>query len=254
MISSKSIRKKILELCKNSQEGHIASSFSIVEILIAIHFVDRKHFNSKWFENIVLSKGHAVYALYGLVSFLEGGSEILNDGVGSVGSKLIGHVPQIFEIGLSCGTGSLGHGLPFALGRAFALEKSSKRRIHVIVGDGEMNEGTFWESINLLQKFPLLRINIYIDANGSSDRAIPMAKGLIALRQAYGAIDVNGHDLSALCFTINDKINESGSNIIICATQKGYPISEIINDPSWHHRVPSEIECNHFISQLDREI
>jgi len=243
------IREHILRLCFASSEGHIASSMSIVDLLVSVYSVNKLKTKSDRFDNIILSKGHAVYALYGLMLELGIYDSFFENGVCENGSFLIGHVPQIRELGLNVGTGSLGHGFPYAVGRAFSKVDGSDR-IHVIVGDGELNEGSIWETLNLLEKFPELPINLYIDDNRSSDRAIPLDAARRALKCGYNAKIINGHDIQDMKDQILNSYNSKGYKIYLCETIKGYPLRKMIGNPSWHHRVPNETELNEFLREL----
>ena len=244
------VRKNILELCFEANEGHIASSFSIVEILVSIFLSNQKLSKSISLENIILSKGHAALALYGLMMEIPEYSEIMEKGICKNGSILIGHVPKISEIGLNFGTGSLGHGLPFALGFAFGKAHPSQERVHVIIGDGELNEGTIWESLNILEKFPNLKINVYVDANESSNRAIPMDAAFRALQAGYGAHVIDGHNPGEIMDAITETLHKDRYQIFICKTIKGFPLKCMINNPAWHHRMPDNEDLKVFMKEL----
>jgi transketolase len=229
-----------------SGEGHVASSFSIVEILIAIYkYLDQQGKGAEFSSHFILSKGHGVYALYALMSELGLISDDDLNSVGQDGSYLIGHVPFKPERGFYVGTGSLGQGLPMALGRAYL-----RRQFHeetpdfVIVGDGELNEGSIWETLILMQKFPRTKIRVFIDNNLSSTRAIPMSKVFEALKVGWTTIEVDGHDIQKILQIIIE--NDTDENLIILAnTQKGYPL-RMMNDPIWHHRIPTQLEADSF--------
>jgi transketolase len=248
-LSPKDVRQSILRLCHDSSEGHIASSFSIVEILISIYMVNYEFTEDNKFDNIVLSKGHAVYALYALMLQTGLYDKYFTMGVCNEGSNLIGHVPQLRDIGLNIGTGSLGHGFPYAVGRAFGNNDHTKR-MHVIVGDGELNEGSIWETLNILEKFPNIPINLYIDDNHSSDRAIPLAAARDALVNSYNAESIDGHQIGALSSAIRQSYGQSTYKIFLCNTVKGYPISDMVDNPSWHHRVPTDEELCLYLNEL----
>ena len=248
------VRHKILEFAYDSGEGHVASSFSIVEILIEIYYSIVTHEQHVDFRSLVLSKGHAVFALYGLMSQIPELRSHVERKVALEGSSMIGHVPKLPELGLFFGTGSLGHGLPHALGVAFdRLDRGINDRVHVIVGDGEANEGTFWESLNILQKFPELPISIYIDANGSTSRAIPEHGIKQTVIEIWGASECNGHNRSELRSCIATSREKSEASLLWCNTIKGYPLCEIMNSPSWHHKAPTLEEFQQFSNKLLNE-
>jgi transketolase len=248
------VRKLILELAYNSKEGHVPSSFSVVEILISILEVQLSLSKKHEFQRIILSKGHATYAWYALLKYHRLLTEEEFRSVGSIGSKFYGHLPFVHDDPrFSYGTGSLGHGLPFALGKALGSALIGDMKPHfVIVGDGEANEGTFWESLLLINKFQTysrLNLKIMIDSNLSSERAIPIESNLKRLKTFFNIlyIDVNGHDQSA----ITSAILESGNEICIinCSTVKGYPIQEL-SDPSWHHKLVDNSNYHQITARL----
>lgn len=245
------IRKKIVDLVSNSKEGHLASSFSIVEILISI-FDDMQHKGGIKPENLILSKGHASYAYYATLSHfnLFTKEELLN--VGEVGSKFYGHLPYIKNDNrFQFGSGSLGHGFPYAVGLAKAREMLGiKDTIYCVIGDGEANEGTFWESLLICSKFKNINLKILVDSNDSSERAIPIKKminnlELISNDLTFSKCD--GHNLLEIkkCLKSKSKIN-----LIICNTIKGYPVNFMQNNPIWHHKIPNSEDINKIMSYL----
>ncbi|MBU3589078.1 thiamine pyrophosphate-dependent enzyme [Polynucleobacter sp. 80A-SIGWE] len=240
MIKQLEIRKKILEYAISSREGHIASSYSIVDILIAIIEYQKNIYGEVKLDNIVLSKGHAVFALYATMAsygLLDQGHE---RSIGLDGSRLIGHVPLLPEYGFHYGTGSLGQGLPYAIGLSYA--RSINKEIFVIVGDGEMNEGSCWESFLMLKKFNI-PVRVIVDCNESSERALPVVGALKALAGEYQHRIIDGHKVEKIV-EVFSALNNSAPAVILCNTKKGHPLQEL-STPMWHHKTPSpdEFEC-----------
>jgi len=238
------IRRNIIRVAMRSREGHIASSFSIVEILISIFNAQSR---TKTFSpsNVVLSKGHASYAYYSFLFELGLMSQRDFDQIGAIGSKFYGHVPYIEnDARFQYGSGSLGHGLPYSVGRSYARKlKKSKEAIYCIVGDGEANEGTFCESLLYVQKFNLSNINILVDANNSSERAIPIRQTIGELSTSFRTIDFfqcDGHDEAQIEMALTSSCK---AKVIVCNTEKGYPVPFMIDNPLWHHKTPSDEEC-----------
>jgi transketolase len=234
------LRSNILELAVASNEGHVPSSFSIVEMLLAItdHQVEIQGEFS--FDRIVLSKGHATYAWYALLREFGYFSDEEFNSVGKMGSKFYGHLPFIHgDTRFAFGSGSLGHGLPFSIGRAIGSQLyGDDRPIYVIVGDGEANEGTFWESILLLGKdwgVSQLNLKVLIDSNGSSERAIPVKSYLHRLVNLvdFDCLVVDGHDIGSVSAALGQ--SKQRTLILVCNTEKGFPIRELA-EPAWHHK------------------
>jgi len=139
---NKKIRKHIVDAAYHAKHGHMPSALSIVDILTSLDYVIKPE------DVIILSKGHGCLAYYG---YLVEKNLITIDEMrsfGKVGSRLGGHPDKNKVPGVLTSTGSLGQGLPTAVGIALArkiLNRSGK--IYCIVGDGECNEGSIWESI-----------------------------------------------------------------------------------------------------------
>lgn len=248
----KNIRKTVLKMVLSSQEGHVASSFSVIELLIGIYqYLDIKGLAHELPQHLILSKGHSAYALYGIMREMG----LLTDediaGVGKPDSYLIGHVPVRPSMGFQVGTGSLGQGFPMALGRAYAKsQRGDTTPEFVIVGDGEFNEGSCWESLLIMHKFPNIGIRVLIDNNHSAGRGLPMEQAFDAIRAGWNTVDVAGHDVDAICQTLLD--NPGSENLImICDTKKGFPLS-CMDNPIWHHRMPNQQEVQEFSSEIDQ--
>tara|TARA_B100000989_G_C19520266_1_gene463817 strand:- start:1861 stop:2676 length:816 start_codon:yes stop_codon:yes gene_type:complete len=233
-------RSTILKLAHNTNEGHIPSSFSIVEIMMAVKKHQEK-VNSFSPQNLVLSKGHASFGYYAFLHAFKYFSESELKSVCKLNSKFYGHLPFLEnDKRFHYGSGSLGHGLPYAVGLAFAkLKNNSKDIIYCIVGDGEANEGTFWESLLILKKFSHINLKIIIDQNNSSERAIPITSFIENIKNLYDkksyVSSVDGHSIDELVASLDS------STIIIANTVKGYPLSNMMS-PMWHHKSPSEEE------------
>ena len=246
MIANK-IRQKILLFNQQSNEGHIPSSFSIVEILVALFLNEKMTSQNDWLKRLVLSKGHASFAYYAILAEMGLLSADEQKTVGLPGSKLYGHLPYVGDDNrFSFGSGSLGHGLPYAVGKCFTNDSGLK--YYCIIGDGEANEGTFWESLLLLEKFPC-NLTILVDNNSSSERAIKINDKFDKLGIIFPYLivkTVNGHDINQIV----EALNIEGPVLLNCKTIKGYPISDMMNNPIWHHRTPSKIEYAHFMSFL----
>lgn len=252
MIDSNLIRRKIVDAVFSSREGHIASSFSIVEILLAISSDMEEKLGAFFPDNFILSKGHATYAYYAFLNSLGMMTDIELESVGKLGSKLYGHLPYIKgDKRFSYGSGSLGHGLPYALGVALANSISlCANETYCLIGDGEANEGTFWETLLLAEKFNNAKLNILVDCNDSSERALPIKEKLTKFASLLNEIEVcscDGHDVNSVRNVLK---LESNIKLILCNTTKGYPSSLMINNPVWHHRIPNESEMKSIVQDI----
>ena len=143
--------------------------------------------------------------------------------------------------GIHCTTGSLGHGMPFAVGMAKALQVAgSASRVFVLVGDGECQEGTTWESLLIAARFQLDNLTVIVDWNGiqGSDRTadvLPMPN-LSAVAELFGwdAWSVDGHAVGKLEKVLITSPVAGKPRLIVARTVKGFGVSFMEDDPAWH--------------------
>lgn len=156
----KNIRVNILNLTYKAKSSHIGSCLSIVEILTILYF---KILKKK--DKFILSKGHAALALYCILFEKKIISLKILNSFGTNKTVLMNHLSHKVN-GVQFSTGSLGHGLPVAVGKAlkFKVNKESNK-VFVLLSDGEMNEGTTWESLLFASHHKLDNLNIIIDYN-----------------------------------------------------------------------------------------
>jgi len=251
---SRELRKKIVELSMIGNEGHIASGFSVVEILVALFSMnDRMAKNIATFESFYLSKGHSAIALYAAMRELGVLSEKELSTFAESGSRFGGHPTKMTEPPIPASTGSLGHGLPLALGAAHARKvKLDKRPIFCLAGDGEMNEGSMWESLLLGAKFKLDNLFMIVDDNSSSTRAIDL-QSLESKISAFGwtCICVDGHDVASLYHAFYGKDAVDGRpTCIVAKTIKGYGSHATEGRFEWHHKIPTKEERDSIFEQF----
>lgn len=214
------LRRRILEVAFRDGMGHIPSALSILGIIWVLY--DRVMTKDDQF---ILSKGHGCMALYAVLE---------EKGLLDWSTKLWGHPKRGGAILAS--TGSLGHGLPMAVGLAMAKKiKVESGRVFVLVGDGECNEGTVWESAMIAAHHQLDNLVVIIDQNHSSDRALD-TKDLENKFDAFGwcSCNMDGHDLEWI-----EQIKDYASNLPLCIvadTIKGHGIPELENNWEWHNK------------------
>ena len=241
----KDIRKLIIKAAYNAGHGHIPSAMSIVEIIIAIHDVKNKD------DVFILSKGHGCLVYYAYLCYK--GKIELNDllNFGKRNSILGGHPDKNKIKDIYASTGSLGHGLPIAVGTALARTiKKLPGRVFCLIGDGESNEGSIWESFNIAKNLNLNNLICIIDNNNSQIRSLP-SSNLNSKLSSFGweVQEIDGHDLEGVknsCILTSNK-----PMAIIANTVKGKGIKEIEDDMfAWHHRAPNKEEYKSFIKSL----
>lgn len=250
-LTTKKIRKNILKASYLSQAGHIPSAFSILEILYCLYdkFLGEE-------DVFVLSKGHGCLALYAI--FLEMGyiteKEFLS--FSKYDSKLGGHPHRNKHKKIYASSGSLGHGLPICVGSALAKKILNKNnKIFCLVGDGECNEGTIWESALIAENLNLSNLICIVDYNQSQTRSLPTNK-IVKKFRAFGwkVLEVkDSHDLRELESVLTEATHASDKpTCVVCNTIKGKGILDMENNMfAWHHGPPTEEQYNKFCEELD---
>lgn len=243
---SKYLRRLAVRCLRGGQRGHIGSTMSLIEIMRVL-YDDRAKYdptNPQWpgRDRIILSKGHGCIAQYvmlvdkGFIPIEELDKFCRKDGI------LGGH-PSHEVPGIECDTGSLGHGLSIGVGMAIAAKiKNQDHKIYVIMGDGEINEGSVWEAAMSADKHNLDNLIVIIDYNkiqsaGFVEEIQPLGD-LPDKWIAFGfqTIECDGHNVDELrkMFRISHRIESP--RCIIAHTIKGKGIAFAENDPTWHHK------------------
>lgn len=251
------MRKRILGLAlKSGASGaHLGGSLSLVEILTVLYEMVNIS-KDEHRDRVILSKGHGAMALYTVLEKKGVMTPELVDTFETNGTHLFAHASRDIEHGIEFSGGSLGLGISYAIGVALACKtKGINNHIYVIVGDGECNEGIFWESIMTAHKFELDNMTIIVDNNGL--QADGFTKDIINLSPmdakfaAFGlkALTVDGHNMDELFKAIETR--ENGKPVAIIAnTVKGKGVSFMENDASWHHGVLNQKKYDKAMEEL----
>jgi transketolase len=249
------LKKEILLAANKAGEGHVPSAFSIIDILWVLYdqilSFDSNNPNDENRDRFILSKGHGSLALYAVLAHHKFFDKKELKTFESFDSILGGHPDHTKVPGIEASTGSLGHGFPFAVGLALGLcIKNSEKRVFVLVGDQECNEGTIWESALLSAHHKLNNLCVIIDNNHSTDRSLSLGD-LIQKFRAFGweTIEIDGHDHGQIYDALSKK-NNNVPNAIIANTIKGHGIQEMENNPEWHHKCPTTKEIQIFLEEL----
>jgi len=259
MIQPIEIRKSILQACSASGEGHIPSCFSVVEILAELYGNTLKYRNDdpQWEDRdyFILSKGHASLALYVVLAEVGFISEAELLDFAKYESRLGGHPDRNKVPGVEASTGSLGHGFPFAAGIALGLKiKHKSNLVFVLIGDGEANEGTIWETAMVAAHRRLDNLVGIFDDNQSTGRCLPLTD--VAKKwDAFGwkVHEVDGHNnveiRAAFQSIVRDK--PTGPVMIVAHTIKGKGSALLENNSfTWHHKSPSVAELDIIMREL----
>lgn len=234
---SKQIRKKILKMKYESQEGHIGSSLSCADLLAVLYLkilaIDPKNPKDENRDRFILSKGHAVSALYAALAQAGFFDEKILDAYCQDGSHLAGHSTKDAVLGLEASTGALGHGLPMAAGVALAAKRSGKSyRSFLLMSDGECDEGTTWETALFASHHKLDNLTVIIDYNkwqafGRTNEVLNL-EPLSAKWQAFGwsVKTIDGHNFSEIEQALSTlPFEKTKPSVVIANTVKGKGVS-----------------------------
>ena len=241
------IRRSILRIAEQSSgPSHIGGSFSIVEILTYLygHYLNIKIDDPRWMQRdrFILSKGHAALGFY--VALTEFGimPESVLESYKKDESKIIAHPIQDLDFGIESSNGSLGHGLAFGVGLAWATRaKNQENRVVVLLGDGECNEGSVWEAAMSAAHLQLTNITAIVDANGlqsdGTTESVMKINQIENVWKSFGweALKINGHDFTEIDKAFKTSQTISAPVVIIAETTKGKGVSFMENNNEWHH-------------------
>jgi transketolase len=250
-------RRRILEMSQTVTALHIGGSFSCLEIVDAIYFgLMRRGPTPAESDTFLLSKGHGSLAQYVILERLGILTRADLDGYCKPGGR-IGTHPDYGTPGIEASTGSLGHGLPLSLGMAVADKRiGPPRNIYVVMSDGELQEGSVWESLMLAPTLGLTGLFAFVDLNdfqslGRTSETLPNFYPIVDKLKAFGweVADVDGHDGRAIVEAVLRRRGERPF-IMVCRTVKGKGVSYMENVPMWHYRSPSPEEYRQALREL----
>lgn len=241
------LRQLVIDSLEAASRGHLGSSFSLMEILRVLYddIMRYEPSNPCWKgrDRFILSKGHGCLAQYafladkGFIPHSDLQEFCQTDGL------LGGHPDGTKVPGVECSTGSLGHGPAIGAGQAFALKAAgSDARVFVVLGDGECNEGSVWETAMLAAQQKLDNLILLVDYNKyqSYDQtaAIQDLEPFADKWRAFGfdCVEVNGHDVDELKAALEPRNGTGKPLAVICHTVKGKGYAPAENNLAWHHK------------------
>lgn len=251
---AKNIRISALKMVHRARASHIGSALSIADVIAVLYGKvmrldprDLKHVDR---DRFILSKGHACVAVYAALAEIGAFDRTLLESYGSDFSPFMNHVSHKVP-GVEFSTGSLGHGLPFGVGKALAAKSCRATwRTFVLMSDGEMDAGSNWEAFLFAAHHRLTGLTAIIDYNklqslDSVEQTIGL-EPLVEKLRAFGwhVIEIDGHDhrqiLGAL--TAADACKPS---VIVAHTVKGRGVGFMENRVEWHYKSPNDeqLEC-----------
>ena len=248
-------RRSALQMTFASQASHIGSSLSIIDILSVIATGVELACNGKLGDELIISKGHAAAGAYAVLAHSGYIPLDLLETYSKDGSALGGHVTSTHASVINLSTGSLGHGLPFSIGRALAKKRLGIRgQSFVILSDGECDEGSNWEAALLASHLELENVSAIIDRNflqslkSTEDtvRLEPLADKWLAFNWDVAEVDGHSHEeLSQVIFRQSNR-----PKLTIANTVKGQGVSFMENSVPWHYNSPNAEELAIAIGEL----
>jgi transketolase len=257
---ARACRVQIIRMLTHAGSGHPGGSLSVIDILVSIMFGRLRHDPARpdWpdRDRIVLSKGHAVPALYAVMAKAGYFAEERLVTLRKLGSPLQGHPDRIALPGIEAATGSLGQGLSVALGMALGLKLSrSPARVYCILGDGEIQEGQVWEAAMSAPKLgqpdhPLDNLTVILDYNkiqlDDFVTKILDLEPVVSKWQSFGwpVIEIDGHSMDQLGKALDQAEATKGRpTLVVAHTVKGKSVSFMENNPEWHGKSPKPAEA-----------
>jgi transketolase len=250
------IRKNVVRMIRAGESGHVGGALSIAEILSALYFkimrVDPKKPSWRERDRFVLSAGHKCLALYAVLAEKGFFDEKLLDTYGALGSKLPGH-PDMYKLpGIETNTGALGHGLSISGGMALGLKMDGlDAKVYVIMGDGELAEGSNWEAAAAASHHKLDNLLVFVDRNRLqiSGRTVEVMsyEPLEKRWESFGwsVREINGHDLKQIVEKASSiPFERDKPSVIIANTVKSKGLSFAEDKVDYHYwkATPEELQ------------
>lgn len=260
---SNTIREDVISMLLAAGSGHSAGPLGLADIFTAFYFEILNHDpkNPNWDQRdiLILSNGHCIpvrYAAMANAGYFER-SELKT--LRKLGSRLQGHPERLRLDGLENTSGPLGSGLSQAAGMALVLkrENNHKRRVYVVCGDGELDEGNVWEAAMFVAKNQLNNLTIIIDRNniqidGFTEDVMPL-EDLKAKWESFGyhVLEINGNDIEAVIDACDmAKSIEEKPTAIIAHTIPGKGVDFMESDFNWHGKPPNKEEATKALHEL----
>ncbi len=260
------LRKRIIKTSHKAKIPHLGSCLSCIDLLtylywseLSINPYEPQNINR---DRFILSKGHGAPALFQVLAKKCFFPHSDLNSFGAEGSLFHEHPPKPGLVpGIEAATGSLGHGLPMALGMALSSRILKLNfKCYALLSDGECNEGSIWEAAMMAASQEVDNLTVIIDFN--KWQATGRSKDILALdplREKWEAFgwytqEIDGHDffqINEAFFNVSKIKNKPKA--IIANTIKGKGISFMEDDNNWHYRIPNEAELKKALDELDKK-
>ena len=261
---AREIRKKAITMVYNANSAHLGSIMSAIDILTVLYFKTMRINPNEPLDDkrdrFILSKGHAVAGLYATLSLRGYFDEEVLGGYCQDGSELAGHSTIGCVPGVEASTGSLGHGLPMAVGMALAGKRDKKdHRVFCLMSDGECQEGSNWEAALFASHHKLDNLVAIIDYNkiqalGRTNEVLNLEPFVEKWKDfGWGVKEVDGHNLEEIEQSLSKiPFTENKPNLLIAHTVKGKGISFLEDTLLSHYKKLSKEEYEKVIKELEK--
>jgi len=260
---AKGVRKTVLRTNTRAGQGHTGGDLSETDILVTLFFhvlnLPDRDPKAPDRDRFILSKGHGVCGLYSTLASAGLIDEASLETYLAFDSPLPGHPVRQKTPFVELNTGALGHGLAVGTGMALAAKRQGRPyRVYVLVGDGELQEGSNWEAAMTAAQYGLDNLTVIIDRNRLqlADRTESIV-GLEPLADKWRAFgfdlhDAQGNNIADLIRAFDATRAVSGKpHAILAQTHKGAGVSFIEDRAEWHHRIPTQAELDLAFAELD---
>jgi len=255
------IRAEAGQMVTRARASHLGGALSMADILAVLYGAVLRHRPEEpgWAfrDRFLLSKGHSCTALYATLALRGFFPRAELESYGRDGSRLMAHVSHHVP-GVEFSTGSLGHGLGFALAPTPSPRRDGQSwRTFALLSDGELDEGSNWEGFLFAPQHRLDNLVVIIDYNkiqslGSVAEVLelhPLADKLRSFRWAVREVD--GHDVAALHRELASVPWEAGRpSCLVAHTVKGRGVSFMADQLAWHYKSPDAQQCREALQQL----
>ncbi len=265
-LSAERSRRNVLRMVEAGHHGHVGGALSCIDIASALYFykMNIRPEDPKWpdRDRFILSAGHKCMAQYAVLAERGYFDKAVLDTYGSLKSPIPGH-PDMYKLpGIEANTGALGHGLSIASGMALGLRAEGKAsNVYVIMGDGELAEGSNWEAAAAAAHYGLDNLTVFVDFNGLQISGkvqdimnfTPIAEHFAAF--GWAVRDIDGNNMAEIVDTLDKLPLEKGKpNLIVAHTVKAKGISFAENVASYHFWTPKGEELPTAIAETEGRI
>lgn len=254
------VRRNILDIACMAKSAHVGSSLSCVDLVVALYFhemrIDKKDWSKR--DIFIMSKGHAAMTLYSTLTAKGIMSKKTLHGYMQNKGTLPAHLDRFTAKGIEVSAGSLGHGICIGAGMAHGFNlRREKRRVFVVMGDGESEEGSVWETALFASKLKIDNLTVLLDYNNlqgyGHPRDICSYEPVEDKWRAFGweTVRADGHDFVSIRAALKHP-HKGKPKIIIADTTKGKGVPFMENEMKWHYFIVTDEIREQAMSHLCR--